>query len=680
MQMFDLSKANKKIKKVLIANRGEIASRIIATLKKMNIESIAIYSDIDRNLQFVQEADIAIPLNGKNNQDTYLNGAKIIQIAKELGVDAIHPGYGFLSENQEFSKSVTESGIEFIGPSFKSVSLMGDKLSAKEFALQNKVNVVPGFVGLVSGAQEALQIAKGIGMPVIIKAVAGGGGKGMKIVYQEKDFEEAYINATSEARNNFKDDRVFIEKYVENPRHIEIQILGDKHGNVICLGERECSIQRFNQKIIEEAPSTFVTPELRAAMIQQSATLAKAAGYYSAGTIEYIVDKDRNFYFLEMNTRLQVEHRVTEYINGNMDLVEAMIYVAEGSKIITEQQKIKSTGHSIECRICSEDCSKNFMPSIGRILHFKAPNVSEYNGELKIDFTISKKGEEVTSFYDSMIGKLITFGDTREIAIKNMRKALSELEISGVMTNVNFLEAIMRNDKFISGDISTFFIKQEFNNKFKGIDLKEDTKIIFTLTGIVLYLAQQKSYFMKTNDAPQQLQRKNFYSKLHVFLEQEEYICSINEYSDTSISIENEGKIFQINHSYQNGDRFLKGAINGFSFNVKIGLLGFGYRISFGGSNADVKVYKDTDVHLHQYMLTEKKEKKIEEFKSPMSGVLKRIKIQEGDFIDEGVQMFNIEAMKMENEIYSEFKGNISKILKKEGEMVTAGEVILKIT
>jgi propionyl-CoA carboxylase alpha chain len=293
MQMFDLSKANKKIKKVLIANRGEIASRIIATLKKMNIESIAVYSDLDKNLQFVQEADIAIPLNGKNNQDTYLNGSKIIQIAKELGIDAIHPGYGFLSENQEFSKSVTENGIEFIGPSFKSVSLMGDKLSAKEFALQNKVNVVPGFVGLVSGAQEALQIAKGIGMPVIIKAVAGGGGKGMKIVYQEKDFEEAYINATSEARNNFKDDRVFIEKYVENPRHIEIQILGDKHGNVICLGERECSIQRFNQKIVEEAPSTFVTPELRAAMIQQSATLAKAAGYYSAGTIEYIVDKDR---------------------------------------------------------------------------------------------------------------------------------------------------------------------------------------------------------------------------------------------------------------------------------------------------------------------------------------------------------------------------------------------------
>lgn len=469
---------NKLFDKVLIANRGEIAVRIIKTLKKLGIKSVAVYSEADTNALHLDLADEAIFIGNSPATDSYLCIPHIISAIRKSGAQAVHPGYGFLSENPQFAEALAKEKVVLIGPSAECIRSMGDKIEAKKMAEKAGVSTVPGYLGVIDSPNHAIKIAKKIGFPVMVKAAAGGGGRGMRVVKNAEEMEDAFVSASNEAMNSFKDNRVFIEKYITNPRHIEIQVLADKHGNVLCLGERECSIQRHHQKIIEEAPSPFLSEKTRKQMYKQSFKLVREINYFSAGTVEFIVDSKENFYFMEMNTRLQVEHCVTELIY-DVDLVEQMIRVAAGERLTINQSDIKPNGWAIESRICAEDPSRGFLPSSGRIIRYEEPPRSS---SIRIDSSITE-GIEVSMFYDQMISKLCTHAPTREEAIKTMQKALGEYVISGIAHNISFLQAIMQNPKFIAGDISTNFIGQEYPEGFLGAELtSEITKTLLAAT------------------------------------------------------------------------------------------------------------------------------------------------------------------------------------------------------
>ncbi|MEC9063715.1 MAG: acetyl-CoA carboxylase biotin carboxylase subunit, partial [Pseudomonadota bacterium] len=483
-------------KKILIANRGEIACRVIQTCKKMGIKTVAIYSDADENALHADLADEAICIGGSSSAESYLVIEKIIDACKKTKADAVHPGYGFLSENEEFAKALEENSIAFIGPNHKAIVSMGDKIESKKIAEEASVNVIPGYTKAIKDEKEAVKIAKEIGYPVMLKASAGGGGKGMRVVNNDDECVDGFQRAKNESKASFGDDRIFAEKFITEPHHIEIQILADKKGNAIFLGERECSIQRRHQKVVEEAPSPFINDQTRQEMGAQAIALAKAVDYESAGTVEFIVDKNQNFYFLEMNTRLQVEHPVTEMVTG-IDLVEQMIKVAYGEELEIKQSDIKTNGWAIESRVYAEDPYREFMPSIGRLSKYLTPDHSE---NVRVDTGI-REGSEVSMFYDPMIAKLITHGENRDKAIENMMSAIDQYVIDGLSHNLNFLSSIMHNETFQSGYTTTDFIEQEYSDGFKGEAITEkEFEVFASILGACHLLDQMKLNFLYVNE------------------------------------------------------------------------------------------------------------------------------------------------------------------------------------
>ncbi len=661
-----------KSHKLLIANRGEIACRIIKTCRKLGIKTVAVYSDADANSLFVQMADEAVNIGHSPSSQSYLSVEKILGAIKKTGATLVHPGYGFLSENRAFANALEKAGVTFVGPSVHSIEAMGDKIESKKIALAANVSTVPGHMGIIKDATEAAQIAEKIGFPVMVKASAGGGGKGMRIVWKSEEMSEAFLSASNEARNSFSDDRIFIEKFIENPRHIEIQVIADKHGNIVCLGERECSIQRNNQKVIEEAPSSFVDEVTRQKMYEQSKALASKVGYFSAGTIEYIMDKNKNFYFLEMNTRLQVEHPVTELITG-LDLVELMIRIALGEKLPFKQEDIKLNGWAMESRIYAEDPARGFLPSSGRINLYIEP---EENDHVRVDSGVYEGGE-VSMFYDAMIAKLCSYGKNRQEAIEHMRHALGAFAIGGVSHNISFLETIMRNEKFVSGDISTSFIKNEFPKGFSGNELDSASEAVFMITALHVFL---RNYERNGKISGQLHHReKQISDRWVVVVDEKSYLVNVLERENNKIKVECDNKEIQLETSWNNGEKLFRGTVNGHNIGVKIrenNNTG-SYLLQYSGSDVFVSVMSPRNAELNKFMPKIQKNAKPVNLTSPITGKIIRFKVKEGDEVKAGQELVVIEAMKMENIIRTDHDVKISKIKFSEGEAVGIGQVVM---
>ena len=659
--------------KLLIANRGEIACRIIKTCRKMGISTVAVYSDADASSLFVQMADEAVNIGHSPSSQSYLNIEKILNAVKKTGATMVHPGYGFLSENREFANALEKASVIFVGPSSYSIEMMGDKIASKKLAIEANVSSVPGHLGVIKDIAEAMRVGEQIGFPVMVKASAGGGGKGMRIVWEKSEISEAFISATNEAKNSFSDDRIFIEKFIENPRHIEIQIIADKSGNMVCLGERECSIQRNNQKVIEEAPSSFVDEETRQKMYAQSKALTQKVRYFSAGTIEYIMDKNKDFYFLEMNTRLQVEHPVTELITG-VDIVELMIKIALGENLPFTQEEIKLKGWALESRIYAEDPSRGFLPSSGRINLYIEPQEGK---NVRIDTGIYEGGE-VSMFYDAMIAKLCTFGETRQEAIQHMRTALGTFAIGGVSHNISFLETIMRNAKFISGDISTSFIKQEFPAGFLGNELDSQISEVFIAVAMQIFLHN----FERNSHISGQLynREKQISDRWVVEIDEKSYLVNIIEREQEHLKIECDQKIITLESSWIPGDKLFRAIIDGTEIGVKIrenNLTG-SYLLQHSGVDAFVNVMSPKVAELSKFMPKISKNSKPTNLTSPITGKIIRFKVEEGDEVKAGQELVIIEAMKMENIIRTDHDVKIDKIKFSAGEPVGIGQIIIE--
>ncbi len=658
--------------KLLIANRGEIACRIIKTCRKMGIKTVAVYSDADTNSLFVQMADEAVNIGHSPSSQSYLNISKIIAAVKKTGATMVHPGYGFLSENRNFAQALEKEGVIFVGPSVYSVEMMGDKIESKKLAIDAGVSTVPGHMGIIKDAEEATQIAEKIGFPVMVKASAGGGGKGMRIVWKKEDVAEAFLSASNEARNSFSDDRIFVEKFIENPRHIEIQVIADKHGNIVCLGERECSIQRNNQKVIEEAPSSFVDEETRQKMYTQSKALAAKVKYFSAGTIEYIMDKNKNFYFLEMNTRLQVEHPVTELITG-LDIVELMIKIALGEKLPFKQEDIKLNGWAMESRIYAEDPARGFLPSSGRINLYIEPSESE---NVRVDTGVYEGGE-VSMFYDAMIAKLCSYGKDRKEAIEHMRQALGSFAIGGVSHNISFLETIMKNERFVSGNISTAFIKEEFPKGFSGSEIDSESEEVLIGAAMQIFL---KNYERNGHMTGQLRNReKQISERWVVMIDNESFLVNLIEKKDGFLRLECDRKEIEVKNSWTNGDKLFLGSINGRDIGVKVrenNNTG-SYLLQYSGLDAFVTVYSPRIAELSKFMPKIEKNAKPVNLTSPITGKIARFKVKEGDEVKAGQELVVIEAMKMENSIRTDHDVKIGKIKFAEGDVVGIGQVVM---
>lgn len=658
--------------KLLIANRGEIACRIIKTCRKMGIKTVAVYSDADNNSLFVQMADEAVNIGHSPSSQSYLNVDKILAAIKKTGANLVHPGYGFLSENRAFANALEKNGVTFVGPSVYSIEMMGDKIESKKIAIAAGVSTVPGHMGVIKDDVEAAKIAKDIGFPVMVKASAGGGGKGMRVVWKEEEMSEAFLSASNEARNSFSDDRIFIEKFIENPRHIEIQVIADKKGNIVCLGERECSIQRNNQKVIEEAPSPFLDEETRLKMYEQSKALAAKVGYFSAGTIEYIMDKNKNFYFLEMNTRLQVEHPVTELITG-LDIVELMIKIALGETLPFKQEDIKLNGWAMESRVYAEDPSRGFLPSSGRINLYIEPQESE---NVRVDTGVYEGGE-VSMFYDAMIAKLCSYGQTRKEAIDHMCHALGSFAIGGVSHNMSFLETIMRNERFIKGNLSTSFIKEEFPEGFSGNQINSAAQEVLIATAMHIFLCN----FERNSKITGQLydREKQIAERWVVTIDDNNYLVQIIERSNEYLKIECDKKEIELRSSWANGEKLFRGEVNNQSIGVKIrenNRTG-SYLLQYSGSDAFVTVMSTRNAELNKFMPKIQKNAKPVNLTSPITGKIIRFKVKEGDEVKAGQELVVIEAMKMENSIRTDHDVVIKKIKFNEGESVGIGQVVM---
>ena len=659
------------IKKILIANRGEIACRVIKTAKKLNIATVAVYSEADKDSLFVKLADESYFIGGSQPAESYLDMNKIIAVAKKSKADAIHPGYGFLSENATFVKKLNNSKIKFIGPNPNAIKKMGDKIESKNLAIKLKLNVIPGHTAPVKNSKEALKISNKIGYPVLLKASAGGGGKGMRIVRKNSELEENFNAAKSESKKSFGDDRVFIEKYIEQPRHIEIQILCDKHGNQVHLGERECSIQRRYQKVIEECPSPFVDSKMRTKMAEQALKLAKEVKYDSAGTVEFVVDSKKNFYFLEMNTRLQVEHPVTELVTG-IDLVEQMIRCADNKKLKITQKDIKLKGWSVESRIYAEDPIKDFLPSIGRVTHYIEPEISSNDEDVIRNDTGISPGSEVSLFYDPMISKLAVHSKDRKTAIDLMIKSLENYYLSGVENNINFLISILDDKKFRNGDISTNFIKDKFKKGYQSnLALNYDKEIKLSIFALVLHcyqikeesLKKNKSYAVKINDNYTDIQILKFDFSKKVLKSTFEIS---NEKYDISASIKLIDKIHHIE---------INNVIYSFKLNNLINMHRFD--ISYFDARVNSHVISQSHKKLLRIMPKIMKEDLSKKLISPMPGLIKSINVVEGQKIKNGDQILIIEAMKMENILKCEKDCKIEKILINSGDSVGADEELV---
>jgi propionyl-CoA carboxylase alpha chain len=655
------------IKKILIANRGEIACRIIKTANKMGIKTVAVYSEADKYSDFVNMADESYFIGPSAPNESYLVIKKIIEIAKKSKSDAIHPGYGFLSENYNFVKALEKERIKFIGPNKNAITKMGDKIESKNLALKLNLNVIPGHTEAVKDPKKAIKIAEKIGFPVLLKASAGGGGKGMRIVNKRQELESNLKAAQSEALNSFGDDRVFIEKYITNPRHIEIQILCDKHGNQVHLGERECSIQRRYQKVIEECPSSFVDEKLRNAMAEQALRLAKEVKYDSAGTVEFVVDDQKNFYFLEMNTRLQVEHPVTELVTG-VDLVEQMINCADGKKLKLSQQDIKLNGWSIESRIYAEDPLKEFLPSIGRLIEHQEPKISNKDEIIRNDTGVSS-GSDISIYYDPMISKLAVHAVSRDKALDLMVRALEQYYIEGVDHNVAFLISTLKNKDFRSGNISTNFIKSNYP---KGYTFNHgvNSNILIKFINIASLI------FLKCN-------QENKTKILSVINGSDIYKIEVVEYvsskRNTNLIIKNKNKEYSLKSNWTTNEKVMQLRVNDQIEFAKIDKIhNFNkYSITVEDCSLDLIVSSPDTAKLFDYMPEPKYEDLSKMLISPMPGLIKDISVKQGQKIKKGEQIVIIEAMKMENILKSEKDCLIKEILVKEGDSVSADEILI---
>ncbi len=657
-------------KKILIANRGEIAVRIIATCRNMGIRTVAVYSEADAHARHVKEADEAVYIGAAPSLQSYLNIPALVRAIQQTGAEAVHPGYGFLSENTEFCKAVKKAGAVFIGPNAEAISLMGDKIESKKLARQAGVNTVPGTQEAVDSLEEARKIAKKIGFPVIIKAAAGGGGKGMRVARNDEQLETGLKHAASEAMSSFSDSRVFIEKFFDNPRHIEIQILADTHGNYIALGERECSIQRRHQKIIEEAPSPFLSPETRERMQDQSIALAKAVNYCSAGTVEYIVDEKGEFYFLEMNTRLQVEHRVTELIT-NIDLVEQMIRIAAGEKLSLKQEDIKLHGWAFESRIYAEDPKRGFLPSTGRITRYQEPE----GLKLLIDSGVYEGGE-VSMFYDPMIAKLCTHAATREKAIDAMQAALSAYVIQGVSTNMGFLQAMYSHERFRNGDISTNFIEQEYPEGFSGAELTTENSRIFLSTAIYLYLRHAERARNISGQLP--IPHRPLSPRWVVTMGGNQYPVTVKPREfGYDIATEDEHIVVR-SSNYRIGDRLFQGTINGQPVSVHLRYRTDGYRLIYAGAETTVTVQNSRTAELAAHMPEITNSDNANQLLAPIAGFVTSVAVEDGQKVMAGQELLVIEAMKMENVLYADRDVTIKEVVVAENESVQADQLLIE--
>ncbi len=658
-------------KKILIANRGEIACRVIRTARQMGIRTVAVYSEADKDARHVELADEAVLIGPPPSAQSYLLIDRIVQACKDTGAEAVHPGYGFLSENAAFCATLEKEGIAFIGPKAHAIEAMGDKIASKKLALAAKVNTIPGHNSAIGSPDEAVAIAKGIGYPVMIKASAGGGGKGLRVAANDKECHEGFTSCRNEAKNAFGDDRVFIEKFVEEPRHIEIQVLGDAHGNIVYLNERECSIQRRHQKVIEEAPSPFLDDATRRAMGEQAVQLARAVQYQSAGTVEFVVGKDKSFYFLEMNTRLQVEHPVTEMITG-LDLVELMIRVAAGERLPLTQDDVQRNGWAMECRINAEDPLRNFLPSSGRLVKFIAP--PEVAGQVRVDTGVYEGGE-VSMYYDSMIAKLICHGATRDQAIARMRAALNAFVIRGVASNIAFQAALMQHPRFVSGNFNTGFIAEEFPKGFHSSALVHDDPL---LLAAVAALARRR-YIARAVQTSGQLRghRRRVDHDWVVTVAGRKFSLRLTPV-EGGCTIACDGESYELRSDWKLGQPIFHGTWNGEPVCLQLQRIGWRYRVIHWGTQVDVEVLNARDAHLLSLMPEKQKPDLSRFLLSPMPGLLAELCVKPGQEVKAGEKLAVIEAMKMENVLRAEADGVVKEVRAVQGDSLAVDQAILE--
>ena len=662
-------------KSLLVANRGEIACRVIKTARKMGIRTIAVYSDADREALHVKMADEAVHIGGSAARDSYLSIDKIIKACKQTGAEAVHPGYGFLSENAEFAAALDKNGIIFVGPPAKAVEAMGDKITSKKLAAEAGVSTVPGHMGLIADAGEAVKVARQVGYPVMIKASAGGGGKGMRIAWNDVEASEGFERSKSEAASSFGDDRIFIEKFVTEPRHIEIQLLGDRHGNVLWLNERECSIQRRNQKVIEEAPSPFLDAKTRKAMGEQAVALAKAVGYFSAGTVEFIVDKDRNFYFLEMNTRLQVEHPVTELITG-LDLVELMLRVAAGEKLPFAQEDVNLNGWAIESRLYAEDPYRNFLPSTGRLTKYSPPRELQsppHSFSLRNDTGVYEGGE-ISTFYDPMIAKLCTWAPTRPAAIEAMQMALDQFEVEGVGNNIPFLSAVMGQERFRAGRLTTGYIAEEFPDGFTGVTLGD------TALRRLAALACCSAYALDTRTVEgERLSLSNGAAKTRaVLIGDRRWDFTIHADGIEFWLTEPDGTKLLVETGWKPGMSLASARVDGELHHVKLTRVTGGFRLRWRGADLVARVLLPAVADLMPLMPVKAPPDLSKFLLCPMPGQVVRIDVKEGDVVESGQPLAIVEAMKMENVLKAERRARVARLRVAPGAVLAVDEVILE--
>ena len=661
--------------KILIANRGEIACRVIKTARKMGIKTVAVFSDADRHALHVQMADEAIHIGASPASQSYIDIEKVINAAKSSGAEAIHPGYGFLSENSKFADALLKSKIAFIGPPKSAIESMGDKITSKKIAQESGVSTVPGYMGLISSAKEAVKISKEIGYPVMIKASAGGGGKGMRVAWNDQDAKEGFQSSKNEAASSFGDDRIFIEKFVTQPRHIEIQVLADAHGNCIYLNERECSIQRRNQKVVEEAPSPFLDEATRQKMGEQACALAKAVGYESAGTVEFIVDSEKNFFFLEMNTRLQVEHPVTELITG-IDLVEQMIRIANKEKLKLGQSDISIGGWAIENRLYAEDPYRNFLPSIGRLTRYRPPSEFQSSEYIVRNDTGVFEGGEISMYYDPMIAKLCTWAPTRSEAIDHMRKALDSFEVEGIGHNLPFLSAVMDHPRFIKGDLTTAFIEEEYPDGFIGVELPESEllRIAASCAAMNRVAEIRRTKISGRMDNHERRVGDNWV----VTLQNNKYELNIvADQLGSTVRFE-DGLRIRVEGSWTPGDQLANMLVDDTRLTMKVGKITGGFRIRNCGADLKVIVRSKLQSELAQYMIKKDPPDTSKILMCPMPGLIVKIDVEVGDLVQEGQALCTVEAMKMENILRAERATRVKKINANAGDSLAVDETIME--
>jgi len=676
--------------KILIANRGEIACRVIKTARKMGIQTVAIYSDADANALHVQMADEAVHIGPPPANQSYIVIDKVMAAIRASGAQAVHPGYGFLSENPKFAEALAAEGVAFVGPPVGAIEAMGDKITSKKIAQEANVSTVPGYMGLIEDADEAVKISGEIGYPVMIKASAGGGGKGMRIAWNDTEAREGFQSSKNEAANSFGDDRIFIEKFVTQPRHIEIQVLCDAHGNGIYLGERECSIQRRNQKVIEEAPSPFLDEATRRAMGEQAVALAKAVGYASAGTVEFIVDGNKNFYFLEMNTRLQVEHPVTELITG-IDLVEQMIRVAAGQPLSITQDDVQLNGWAMESRLYAEDPYRNFLPSIGRLTRYRPPvevaagpllDMGKWQGEAPAGPTAVRndtgvyEGGEISMYYDPMIAKLCTWAPTRAEAIEAMRVALDRFEVEGIGHNLPFLSAVMDHPKFVSGDMTTAFIAEEYPEGFEGAALDEDAlrRIAASCAAMHRVAEIRRARVSGRMDNHERTVGSDWVASLqgHEFAL---HIAADTKGASVSFA---DGTTLRVTGDWTPGDKLADMLVDGAPLVMKVGKISGGFRIRTRGADLKVHVRTPRQAELAKLMPEKLPPDTSKLLLCPMPGLVVNLDVEEGQEVQEGQALCTVEAMKMENILRAERKGIVAKINAAPGDSLAVDDVIME--